>query len=104
MDQAPRQKRRLTRDASIETSPSYSPDGTQIVFESDRGGRQQLYVMPASAGQARRISYGNGSYASPLWSPKGDRIAFTQLQGGPFPIGLLRPVGPDARMFSPSTK
>ena len=31
---------RLTTDPAIDTSPSYSPDGTQIAFESDRGGSQ----------------------------------------------------------------
>ena len=25
---------------------SFSPDGSQIVFESDRSGSQQLYIMP----------------------------------------------------------
>jgi TolB protein len=26
----------------IDTAPSYSPDGTRITFESDRGGQQQI--------------------------------------------------------------
>jgi dipeptidyl aminopeptidase/acylaminoacyl peptidase len=42
----------------IDTAPSYSPDGTRITFESDRGGRQQIYVMGANGGQAQRISFG----------------------------------------------
>ena len=40
---------RLTSAPSIETAPSLSPDGTQIVFESDRSGTQQLYIMSATA-------------------------------------------------------
>ena len=40
------QTTRLTDTQAIDTSPSYSPDGAHIVFESDRGGTQQLYVMP----------------------------------------------------------
>ena len=47
MDLRSRTTTRLTSTAAIDTSPSYSPDGSQIVFESDRGGRQQLYVMSA---------------------------------------------------------
>ena len=39
------------RHRAIDTSPSYSPDGAQIVFESDRGGAQQIYVM---GGERRR--------------------------------------------------
>ena len=32
---------RLTNSSSIDTSPSYSPDGKKIIFNSDRGGSQQ---------------------------------------------------------------
>ena len=42
----------LTRSSSIDTAPAFSPDGNWIVFESDRGGTQQLYIMPASGGGA----------------------------------------------------
>ncbi|MEM7668769.1 MAG: Tol-Pal system protein TolB, partial [Pseudomonadota bacterium] len=80
----------------------FSPDGTQIVFESDRGGGQQLYIMPASGGSAQRISFGKGSYGTPVWSPKGDSIAFTKIQGGRFHIGVMRPDGSDERLLSAS--
>ena len=43
---------RLTSAPSIETAPSLSPDGSQIVFESDRSGTQQLYIMSANGGAA----------------------------------------------------
>src|ERR1700738_3591414 len=63
-------------------TPSYSPDGTRITFESDRGGQQQIYVMGANGGQAQRISFGDGAYSTPGWSPRGGYIAFTkQAQG-----------------------
>ena len=38
---------RLTNAPGIDIGGSYSPDGSRIVFESDRGGSQQLYVMNA---------------------------------------------------------
>jgi TolB protein len=50
MERARRGLRRLTNSPAIDTSPSYSKDGTQIVFNSDRGGSQQLYVMGAGGG------------------------------------------------------
>src|SRR5262245_12227840 len=39
---------------------------------SDRGGRQQIYVMAANGGEAQRISFGEGAYSTPVWSPRGD--------------------------------
>ncbi|MCQ6507957.1 hypothetical protein NPM20_24410, partial [Vibrio parahaemolyticus] len=63
---------RLTSDPAIDTSPSFSPDGTQIVFNSDRGGSPQLYVMSAAGDGQRRVSFGQGRYMTPVWSPRGD--------------------------------
>ena len=87
----PTQRARLTDDNAIDTSPCYSPDGGQIVFTSDRGGSQQLYVMSAGGGGAHRISFGSGKYGTPVWSPRGDLIAFTKISGGSFSIGVMRP-------------
>ena len=81
MDLQSKRTTRLTDTAAIDTAPCYAPDGSNICFESDRGGRPQIYVMPASGGQAKRISFGDGSYSTPVWSPRGDFIAFTK-QGG----------------------
>ena len=94
--------RRLTNSPSIDTSPSYSPDGTQITFNSDRGGTQQLYVMRADGSDAKRISFGaNASrYGTPVWSPRGDLIAFTKIAEGEFFIGVMRPDGSGERLLT----
>jgi TolB protein len=77
-----------------------SPDGRRVVFESDRGGAQQLYVMNADGSGVQRISYGQGRYATPVWSPRGDLIAFTRISGGTFYIGVMRPDGSGERMLA----
>jgi len=94
--------KRLTSSAAIDTAPSYSPNGRQIVFESDRGGSQQIYWMPASGGTARRISFGAGRYGTPVWSPRGDLIAFTKIVGGRFHVGVMRLDGSEERLLSAS--
>ena len=72
-------RKRLTNTSDINTAPSYSPDSSNIVFESDKSGTQQLYVMDANGNNVRRISFGTGSYSTPVWSPRGDYIAFTKI-------------------------
>ena len=45
MDLDTRVVERITDHSSIDTSPSFSPDGKFIAFNSDRSGLQQIYVM-----------------------------------------------------------
>lgn len=94
-------RRRLTGSPGvIDTSPCYSPDGSQIIFNSDRGGSPQLYIMSANGGSAKRISYGSGHYGSPVWSPRGDLIAFTRLHQGRFSLGVMNPDGTGERILT----
>ena len=102
LDIASGQRTRLTDTPAIETAPSYSPDGTRIVFESDRSGTQQLYVMPAGGGEATRISFGSGRYGTPVWSPRGDLVAFTKQSKGRFHIGVMRLDGSEERLLTAS--
>lgn len=81
----------------IDTSPCFSPTGEQIVFTSDRGGTENLYIMDRNGGNPHRISFGKGKYSQPVWSPRGDLIAFTKSLGGVFYIGVMRPDGSDER-------
>ena len=69
-------KKQLTNNEYINTSPSYSPDNKFIVFNSDRAGSPQLYVMRNDGSDQKRISFGFGRYLNPVWSPKGDYISF----------------------------
>jgi TolB protein len=100
MDLRTRVVKRLTNHTAIDTSPDYSPDGRQIVFNSDRGGTQQLYVMDADGRNVKRISYGAGRYATPVWSPRGDLIAFTKISGGTFYIGVMGVDGKGERLLA----
>jgi TolB protein len=109
---ARRTERRLTTSPSIDTSPSYSPNGDMIVFVSDRGRGPQLYIMREDGGSmncptggndtACRITFGSGQYTTPVWSPRGDWIAFTYQEGGQFYIGVIRPDGSGERKITQS--
>jgi len=55
-------------------NPSWSPDGTQIAFASQRDGRYGIYVMNADGTGQTRIA---DDYSTPSWSPDGTQIAFS---------------------------
>jgi TolB protein len=74
-------------------SPTFSPDGRWMAFNSNRFGTRvpQIMVMPADGGEVETISpyevTGGGSYSAPAWAPVGDLVAFHgQIQGGRFQI------------------
>ncbi|MEN7538516.1 Tol-Pal system beta propeller repeat protein TolB [Aurantiacibacter flavus] len=90
---------RLTDSPAIDVGGSYSPDGSQIVFESDRSGVQQCYVMNADGSNQRRISFNSGRCATPEWSPRGDQIAFTRIAGD-FNIAVMTPSGGNVRVLT----
>jgi TolB protein len=100
MDLRSRQNQQLTNTPAINTAPSFSPDGSQITFESDRGGTQQIYVMNADGSGQTRISFGDGRYSTPVWSPDGQYIAFTKQANGKFAIGVMKPDGSGERILT----
>lgn len=63
---------RLTDRAADDFGPAFSPDGTQIVFESKRDGGG-LYMVSALGGDARLVAR-QGTL--PQFSPDGKTIAF----------------------------
>jgi Tol biopolymer transport system component len=79
-------------------NPSWSPDGTRIVFSGLKGGLSDLFIYTVSTGAIERLTADGFADLQPSWSPDGRTIAlstdrFTSslqtLTFGPLRVGLL---------------
>lgn len=65
---------------SFDTQPVLSPDGRRIAFISDRTGAENLWIVDAEGGNARRLSNETESVlVSPAWSADGQHIYVTRF-------------------------
>ena len=96
---------RFTFDPRDDVNPVWAPDGSRIVFGSDReGGVFSLYQKPSSGAAAEDLLFKSTvENAVPYsWSPDGRFILHRYMNGGAFNIGVL-PLEGDrkARLFLP---
>jgi TolB protein len=70
----------LTQDPAPDRHPSWSPDGSQIVFASRRNDNWDLYLMRADGSGLRRLTSDLGYEGEPEWSPDGKQIAFSAMR------------------------
>jgi TolB protein len=81
--------RAVTLGSGNSRAPSWSPDGNRIVFESDRGGDWDLYVMGRDGQDSQRLTREPGEDRYPSWSPGGGRIVFVSDRTGAPELHLL---------------
>ncbi|GAB4249323.1 hypothetical protein [Deferrisoma sp.] len=62
--------------------PDWSPDGSRIVFSSNRDGSFDLFILSLVDGTVEKLTEFPGAETSPAWSPDGRRIAFVATEGG----------------------
>lgn len=70
MDDKGNEMERLTYDALNNETPSWSPDGSLIVFSSRRTGRDEIYVMKKDGTKMKKITNLPGDASQPSWSPR----------------------------------
>jgi tricorn protease len=68
---------RITNSYSRETSPSWSPDGKWIVYESDQSGRAEIWVIGADGKNARKLTDADTEKNAQSWSPDSKSFAYS---------------------------
>ncbi len=66
----------LTSGPKQDKAPRWSPDGSRVVFVSNRTGKNQLFVIDRGGGEARQLTELESGASNPVWSPDAMRIAF----------------------------
>jgi tricorn protease len=106
--------RRLTAGAGVEDNPVFSPDGSLIAFTGNYDGNTDVFVMPATGGVPKRLTWHPEDDVVLGWTPDGKRILFSSSRtayagfkelftvdlDGRFPQKIDLPMGYEAS-FSP---
>ncbi len=89
----------LTASAGLDIFPSFSPDGTNIIYSSNRSGSFELYVRAlAPGGREIQLTRDGNENLQPAWSPDGSLVAFhSKKKGG---IWVMPALGGTARQVS----
>ncbi|MGA3019646.1 MAG: winged helix-turn-helix domain-containing protein [Bryobacteraceae bacterium] len=88
---------RLTNNVASDGQPDWSPDGSKIVFVSNRDGLPAIWVMSPGGSNPHNLTGSLGASDSPAWSPDGTRIAFQRKRGGTPEIFVMNSDGSDPR-------
>ena len=86
-------------EPGIKTSPSFAPDGRQVVYSWAAPGEAaaHLYVRASTGGAPHGLTSGPGDDRYPVWSPGGGLIAFVRLTEDRCELWTVLPDGTNAR-------
>lgn len=76
--------RRLTANPGSVQSPALSPDGSLLAFVGRDEGPGEVFVMPATGGEARRLTFLGATLRVCGWSRDGREILFASSASLPF--------------------
>jgi eukaryotic-like serine/threonine-protein kinase len=71
---------RITFDAAADWTPSWSPDGSRLVFASSRGNDNHIYAKAANGVGAEELVFQTGNAIPVSWSHDGRYIVFSRLK------------------------
>ncbi len=83
--------------SSLGVSPSWSPDGRLIAYQSPA---YDIYVMNSDGTHRRALTSDIYRDEQPAWSPDGERIAFVSERGGAQELWVMNSDGTEARRLT----
>ena len=107
--------RRLTTDAAVDNHPTWTPDGSRIIFDSNRNDpspatcrstdlcRYDLFTIDADGTNLRQLTTSTGADSHPKVSPDGTRVAFTSNRSGANAVWTMSIDGSGLRQLTPNS-
>src|SRR5690606_36371227 len=71
---------RLTVHVARDVFPRLSPDGRWVAFSSDRFGNNDVFVVPATGGEPRQLTFATAPETVLNWTPDGTGIIVATSQ------------------------
>ena len=96
-----RDLRFYNQNAPTNGTPSFTPDGKQVVYMSSAGGCCGIYIANIDGRGLRRLTSSNSIDSEPKVSRKGTEIVFTSLRSGPAQIYRMNVDGADVERLTP---
>jgi Tol biopolymer transport system component len=85
----------ITNSATIDSIGNWSPDGSKMIFGTDRDGNIEIYRMNADGSSPVRLTNNAASDFSPYYSPDGASIIFISTRDGNNEIYKMNADGTD---------
>jgi TolB protein len=84
---------RVTTNTMPDWEPTFSPDGTWIVFQSRSSGNWDIYKIKTDGTDLARLTTDAADDWEPNWSPNGDKIVFQSMRSGNWDVWIMDNAG-----------
>ncbi len=91
---------RVTSRPGTEHGARFSPTGTRIVYVSDEGGNNDIWVADADGTNAVRLTNTTASEGAPAWTPDGTRLVYESDAGGKVQVWIMSADGSNQRQLT----
>jgi dipeptidyl aminopeptidase/acylaminoacyl peptidase len=91
---------RLTENPGFDVQPSWSSNGNQIAFTSDRNGNQDIYLLDLDNRELTQLTDDPGNEFSPELSPDGSHIIYSGMIDENLDLYVMNTNGADKRRLT----